>query len=165
MDNIKSKIECIEKIQKEKYELQAKLNEADSRLKTIIDEVCLYKTEEAKKLKNNKFHNFFNTFFSHLRNLNSSLAFFGICMTSVIFMVVKKDLNNIFLLIGFLLALAPVLFAFFDVFLSISKIKSRIIQTMVVICPAIVYVVVIIFMIIASYNSADVVDRILDISK
>jgi len=165
MNNIKSKIENIEKIQKEKLELRERLNEADIKLKIIIDEVCLYKMDENEKLKNNKFHNFSNIFFSHIRNLNASLVFFGLITTSTLYVIVKKDLSIRILSISIILAIIPILFVFYDTCLSISKIKSKIFQMLVLIFPVIIYCIVIIFIGVELYNSAGVVDRILSIIK
>ena len=48
MDSIKSKIENIEKIQKQKLELQEKLNQTDFELTQLVNEVISYKQEDEK---------------------------------------------------------------------------------------------------------------------
>lgn len=73
MDSIKSKIENIERIQKQKLELQEKLNQTDFELTQLVNEVISYKLED-EKLKN-KLQDFLSFFFIHIRNLNSSQAF------------------------------------------------------------------------------------------
>lgn len=165
MNKIKSKIEHIEEIQKEKLELQERLNETDNKLKTMIDEICLYKKNEDKNLKNNKFYDFYNIFFPCLRNLNTSLAFFGMITTSILFVVAKNDFSNSIFLISVLLGIIPIGFVLCDIVLTILKIKSKKLQALALIFPFIIYIIIIIFIVVELYNSGSVVDKILSVIK
>ncbi len=162
MDSIKSKIENIEKIQKQKLELQEKLNQTDFELIQLVNEVISYKQED-KKIKN-KLHDFLSFFFIHIRNLNSSLAFWGISITCVILVELKKKFGTTFFIIGFVISAAPLLFSLIDILCSISKVKSKFIQVLLLFLPFLAYLIIIIGALVIFYNSFDVAQKIHQLS-
>ena len=162
MDSIKSKIENIEKIQKQKLELQEKLNQTDFELTKLVNEVISYKQED-EKIKN-KLHDFLSFFFIHIRNLNSSLAFWGISITCVILVELKKKFGTTFFIIGFVISAAPLLFSLIDILCSISKVKSKFIQVLLLFLPFLAYLIIIIGALVIFYNSFDVAQKIHQLS-
>ena len=86
MPSIESKLKMINNFQKEKNELQIKLNEIDHKLKTTIEEICLNSSKE----NNNKF------------NCLIGLIPFLLMIIDNIFKI-KKIKYKIFQIVGFLI--------------------------------------------------------------
>lgn len=161
MDNIKSKIENIERIQKQKLELQEKLNQTDFELTQLVNEVISYKLED-EKLKN-KLHDFLSFFFIHIRNLNSSQAFWWISITCVILVELKKKFGDTFFIIGLVISVAPLVFSLIDIFCSITKVKSNFIQVLLFL-PFLAYLIIFFGASVVFYNSYGVAQKMLQLS-
>ncbi|WP_294910131.1 hypothetical protein [uncultured Gilliamella sp.] len=157
MPSIESKLKMINNFQKEKNELQIKLNEIDHKLKTTIEEICLNSSKE----NNNKFNSFYVFLLSQIRDLNTCFVFFSIITTSTLFVITKKNFNNNILSFSCLIGLIPFLLMIIDNIFKIKKIKYKIFQMVGFLILIMVYFLAMIYIGISLYNSVDIVNKII----